>query len=219
MGGMVQVASPTVPASWPPEKVADLQNAVRAVCKKNRGWLRLNRIERDEAVQELCLIIVAAAGKWDPDKGASWYSYCYGIAAKRIIDLGRRQQTAGRWLAPERKAAAWEAEEMAIEDPETAELLRGMTTLQLVRYLMAAGRKLPRLPGDNSAYSPCTRSVIAFLAGKLKMGYGALCSFLRDNQEIAQACECWPVPKPRTVQHWLEDTASARVHQVVKITI
>jgi hypothetical protein len=137
-----------------------------------------------------------------------------------IKDYLRRENCQMRKLPTDLKAPAWEADEITCEDPETpAVAMQGMNTLQMARYLMLAGRGIKRQAGDNSAYSPITRHVVAFLSSRLQMGYGAMRSFLAENQDVAQACDCWPVPGQWTIKNWIETTASSRTAHVSRIVV
>ena len=197
------------------DQVATLQGCVLAVCRKRKQALKAAGYEISDAAQEIYVAILEA-DSYDPSRGA-YSTYVTTIAQRRVTDLIRRANRQCRRLAPELKAAAWEADNVPVEDPETPDLLAGMSILEMARYLMQAGRGMPRKPGDHSTYAPVTRAVVALLAGKLSMGSRAIGQMLRDNPELAQALDCWPVPSDSTLQHWLESPYFAAVKGVIQI--
>jgi DNA-directed RNA polymerase specialized sigma24 family protein len=187
---------------------------VLSVCRKQKHALKAAGYELADAAQEIYVAILEA-DSYDPSRGA-YSTYVTTIAKRRVTDLIRRANRQCRRLAPELKAAEWEADNVPVDDPQTPDVLTGMSIIEMARYLMQAGRGMQRKPGDHSAYAPVTRAVVALLAGKLSMGSRAIGQMLRDNPELAQALDCWPVPSDSTLQHWLESPHFAAVKGVIQ---
>ena len=195
-------------------QIATLQGCVLAVCRKRKQALRAAGYELADAAQEIYVAILEA-DSYDPSRGA-YSTYVTTIAQRRVTDLIRRANRQCRRLAQELKAAVWEADNVPVEDPESPDILTGMSIIEMARYLMQAGRGMPRKPGDHSAYAPVTRAVVALLAGKLSMGSRAMGRMLRENPELAQALDCWPVPSDSTLQHWLKSPYYSAARGVIQ---
>jgi hypothetical protein len=178
-----------------------MQRVVAAAVRKQRQYLAMNGIDPADARQEIICWLLEHQSRYDAARGA-WSTWVTDVAAKRILDLARHARRKCRRLPAGMVAPAHEAENLAAADAGEVELLRGMSTEQMIIYLMAAGRGLKRGRFDGSPYPPQGRMVTVFLCGRLSMGPKAMAGMLRDNRLLCRLLGFARAPNSMAIRHW-----------------